>query len=927
MPQSTPFPVSPEEVPIPGTASQTQRADLYSKLGHGKSAAPPFVWPHLLVLFIGLVGLKLWLIGGLGESLYEIHWRIGGLRVSWVNYAAFYGFVLLGTLALARLGKCCRSAGNSNARAINAVVLVLGLAFIFLTFHNGNRNYLYPILDGTLNWGSLAPYLANALFFNKPFLAAWFFAYTLGYYLLARSGREAWVLFLATFLGAAYCVFNLQDLLVYRNELLIADCFGLVSIFLAWRSKRNLRLLWLLLPVAWTLFFVVALLRFDTQWQTHSANYFLGLAVLALVLFSAATWLINRLGNAVPWNTLVPFFFISFFVLTNANYPSSENYSHLLCLALTLPRYFAGELALVAVLALGAVIYRKLRPNAGLWWVDVLGIGLLTVAGLDLRLSQIMGVRLGWDLLSFGDSPKMMWRMARPYVPGALAGLALVVLVYTVALRVLRTCQARSPTESVVKSHGSGFAYIAFAFISMAILGLAIAQSDKAEAQAGLRFVQTSPLWKRVATRLMTRDEFLRTAQSLGLVDLASPRAPAGGQKPRDLNVLMVFMESSYNKHLSLFGSSEETQPLLSNYRDRMELFPNFFSAFTGSIHARFATFTSLYPVLDFDTFTQQRVPVKSLFEVLHDHGYTCSMFYSSYFGYTGFGDFLKNRGLDEMHDAGSMPGQRKTERVEWGLLEEETLGAMRDQIKKYAQGQQRFFLTYVPAAPHYPYDCIPKPFRKHKMQQVGDFSPLYLNELLYMDWILASILEQLKESNLLDQTLVVITNDHGEMLGGADGQLGHGWKVTPELANTPLIVMDPGVKGFQLNTTIGSQVDLLPTLLDRLGIAVPADQLYEGQSLYAASNRSRRRIYLNSYKQYAVVSDNQIMTGDREVDSLNSNIPGASAFTIQNHGTKTLFIPEPTNLSIPTIQPFDTFQESLLRNYAFYRAAVLRPD
>jgi hypothetical protein len=315
-----------------------------------------------------------------------------------------------------------------------------------------------------------------------------------------------------------------------------------------------------------------------------------------------------------------------------------------------------------------------------------------------------------------------MWRMATPYLGGVILGLVITVSMYVMALRAIRFWQNRPAPAPPTASYGPSSAYAVAVLVSLAILGAMIADSDKAQGQAGLRLVQTSPVWKRVATRTLSREEFLRSANSLGLGDFSAPRTPALLRIPRALNVVVVFMESSYNKHLSLFGSSEETQPLLSRYKDRMELFPNFFSAFTGSIHARFATFTSLYPVQDYDIFTQQRVPVKSLFEVLHDSGYTCSMFYSSYFGYTGFGDFLKNRGLDEMYDADSMPGQRKTERVAWGLLEEETLGAIRNEIKKYAQGRQRFCLTYVPAAPHYPYDKIPEPFRKHKMVDVGDF-------------------------------------------------------------------------------------------------------------------------------------------------------------------------------------------------------------
>ena len=134
-----------------------------------------------------------------------------------------------------------------------------------------------------------------------------------------------------------------------------------------------------------------------------------------------------------------------------------------------------------------------------------------------------------------------------------------------------------------------------------------------------------------------------------------------------------------------------------------------------------------------------QRVNVKSLFEVFHDSGYTSSLFYSSFLDYTGFRDFLKNRGIDELYDADTMPGTRKTARVSWGLREEETLGAIRNQIKKYAGGSQRFLLTYVPAAPHYPYDCIPETFHHFKRSAVGDYTPLYLNELLYMDWVMAS--------------------------------------------------------------------------------------------------------------------------------------------------------------------------------------------
>ncbi len=964
MSEFTTFPVPPAQVNALAVANRCDTAPRQGRAFEPDEGLLARVWPRLILVLLALMALKVFLIGGQGESLYETHWRTGGMLVTRLNEIAFYAFVVLGGLSLVRLGRSCQSLGIRSVRTTNGVVLMLGLSFVLLTFHNGDKNYLYPILNGVLQWSSLVSYLANALFFNEPFLAVWLFVYVACYYVMARTGREASVLRLTAAFACAYALINLRDFIAYRNELQIVDCLGAVSLLMAWRSSRQESARfpagWLLLPLVWAVFFVWAVLRFDTTWQSLAANYFLSLAGTTLALFVAGALLIRRSGDPAAWTWLLGFFFVAFFLFADTNYPCSVNYNHLICLALTSPRYFMGELALVGLLGLGVWLQCKFRPHGGLWWLDLAGLGLIIVAGLDLRLSQIMGVRLGWDVLAFGDSPKMMLKLAKPYLPGAIAGLVVAGLAYALIVRGIRFWSARrsagAPTFLSAAWPGFSFAretapgsaqlpaprgqesprpatrrpagfYLAAMFITLALLGVATAEPDKAADQAVLRLVRTSPLWKRVTSRTLNREEFLKSASSLGLGDFGSRKSMIPIKPPRDLNVVVVFMESSYNKHLALFGSSEETQPLLTKYRDRMELFPNFFSAFTGSIHARFATFTSLYPMLDFHAFTQERVPVKSLFEVLHDHGYTCSVFYSSFFDYTGFRDFLKNRSLDEMYDADTMPGPRKTEPVAWGLLEEETLGAMRNQLKKYAQSHQRFCLTYIPAAPHNPYDRIPKPFQKYKMKEVGDLTPLYLNELLYMDWVLASIMDELKASGLLEHTLVVITNDHGEMLGGKDGQIGHGWKLTPELANTPLILMDPERPGFQVNKTIGTQVDLLPTILDRLNIPVPADQLYEGLSLDAGADRVGRRGYLNSYRDFGIVSGDQLLLGDRDRSDPSGVAATGGGYRITNEGPKTVFTEEEGEGTVPNRQAamsrFDAFQESLLRNYSVYCASI----
>ena len=884
-------------------------------------------WSRILVLFLALASIKIGLLAGLGRHLGEIHWRVGESRATWCHpEVAFYLFVFLGVLSLARLARHCKAVGVKAVRAANGIVLGLGLLFIFLTFHTGEKNYLYPIMTGVLKWPSLGPYLSLDLCFRPPFLAAWLLGYAFIYYLLARTGRESWTLHLTVLCAGAYAVFCLRELPAYRNELLLADALGVVSLLIARLPGRKLQLVWLAVPAVWSAGFAWGLFHVSSPYESVSIHYFFMLLGASIILFSGATLLAQERGFLGPWSSQVFFYFVAFLLLTNNHYPMAMNYNNALCLGLEFPRYFAGELLVAGLLACCAALYSRLWPRANLWWLDLACLALIAVAIVDLRLSRILGVRLDWDVLSFGNSPKMMWKMARPYLPGAFAALGVTAALYAIAVRGIQQWSRRS-AETSGNLPAQGFCFAAVAFVLLGALGLVVANPDKAGGQAAVRLVQTSPVWKRVANRTLSREEFLRSAHALGLGDFEAVGRTYPAAARRDLNVVLIFLESSYNKHLSLFGSSEVTQPLLSKYKDRMEVFPSFFSNFAGSIQARFATFTGLYPIRDFNVFTLERVNVKSIFDVFHESGYASSLFYSSFLDYTGFRDFLQNRGIDELYDADTMPGPRKTEPVSWGLREEETLGAIRNQIKKYAGGQQRFLLTYVPAAPHYPYDHVPEAFNHFKSSAFGDFTPLYLNELLYMDWVVASIVDQLKESGLLDKTLVVITDDHGEMLGAKGSSIGHGWVVTPELANAPLIIMDPQNPGYHLNYTIGSQIDLLPTLLDLLKITVPSGQLYEGRSLYAPETEDHCLVYLNSYEQYGVIARDHFVSGNRKSDEGGAASCPRTVYAISSQGSKTLFTEDHAAKAEPiSIRPFDEFQENFLRNYSFYCKLVCQP-
>ena len=108
----------------------------------------------------------------------------------------------------------------------------------------------------------------------------------------------------------------------------------------------------------------------------------------------------------------------------------------------------------------------------------------------------------------------------------------------------------------------------------------------------------------------------------------------------------------------------------------------------------------------------------------------------------------------------------------------------------------------------------------------------LYDGEILYFDSELEKFLGVLRENGRLDNTLVVISSDHGEEFK-EHGGLTHGKTVFQEVVHVPLILYFPGrLPAGKTVRQMTRNLDILPTVLDIAGIEVPPH--VEGKSLTA---------------------------------------------------------------------------------------------
>ncbi|MBL4632709.1 MAG: sulfatase, partial [Kofleriaceae bacterium] len=107
----------------------------------------------------------------------------------------------------------------------------------------------------------------------------------------------------------------------------------------------------------------------------------------------------------------------------------------------------------------------------------------------------------------------------------------------------------------------------------------------------------------------------------------------------------------------------------------------------------------------------------------------------------------------------------------------------------------------------------------------------LYDAEVLYHDTYLQEFIAGLKKRSLLQDTLFVILNDHGEEFG-EEGRWGHAWTMGDALFRSPLLMHFPGLFPAKIFEEVVEHIDVAPTIVDALGIAAMPDA--QGQSLLA---------------------------------------------------------------------------------------------
>lgn len=337
------------------------------------------------------------------------------------------------------------------------------------------------------------------------------------------------------------------------------------------------------------------------------------------------------------------------------------------------------------------------------------------------------------------------------------------------------------------------------------------------------------PLYPRLpvedlAHRVLGVESADRPRVELQGVELAYPlEAPSLDPEGPRPNVLIVVIDCW---RADAFDA--ETTPALSAFASAANGGRRFDDHLSGGNSTRFGIFSLLYGLHGsywFPVLQAQRTPV--LIDSLVAAGYESRVFSSASLNFPELRDtaFAGLRG--QVHDRfGDLPAWRRDE-----LAAEACARWWR--LRTKAEREDPFFAFLLLDSPHqtYSHPAEEAPFQPSspeldylamsatvtpEPELVGALKNRYKNAVHHADRVTGRLLDELSRLELDEETLVVVTGDHGEEFLER-GFFGHTSAFTPEQIRVPLILRGPGIApGVEPGST--SHLDLAPTVLELLG-------------------------------------------------------------------------------------------------------------
>lgn len=330
---------------------------------------------------------------------------------------------------------------------------------------------------------------------------------------------------------------------------------------------------------------------------------------------------------------------------------------------------------------------------------------------------------------------------------------------------------------------------------------------------------------------------------------------PVDQEDDKKPNVLLIVVDTLRADHMSAYGYSRKTSPNFDALADSSALFLQNSTVINRTAPAAVSLATGLYP---------------------HTHGTRSNHVKSNMYASEGnlmLAEILKDAGLQTVayvnqNLLAKKFGMGQGFDLYLNLDSDERVSEMAvDWLANKRDERRPFFMQLWYFSPHWPYVPSTEDLQRftnshnHDSRALAEkgmsvnsraFSDLfdkqereflissYDAEIYGVDHMVGQVIESLRAQNLFENTIVVITSDHGESLEGHGIHFEHGEFFYDETALVPLLIKRPHQTQAEIVDHPSRLIDIFPTVLSLVGLPYIS---VEGKNLFPTDPSEREHL------------------------------------------------------------------------------------
>lgn len=305
-------------------------------------------------------------------------------------------------------------------------------------------------------------------------------------------------------------------------------------------------------------------------------------------------------------------------------------------------------------------------------------------------------------------------------------------------------------------------------------------------------------------------------------------------------NIIVIQAEAFQDFTLNLEVEGKEITPFLNELLEESLYFPNVYQQIGpgNTSDAEFLFNTSLYPsawTATSESFGNRDIP--SFPKLLKERGYQTMTFHANDVTFWNRNKMYPALGFDQYYDI-KFFGEEDV--IGIGPSDEHVYENAVPKLKELYDKEQPFYAQFVTLSSHHPFQI---PSDKEVIELPGRFEGTlvgdYLEAINYTDTALKQLVEDLKAQGMWEDTIFVLYGDHfGLQPSGLKEKdfsllkelMGHDYTFLDQF-NIPLIVSVGGENLGEVYENVGSQIDLMPTVANLVGISLE-NHVHFGQDI-----------------------------------------------------------------------------------------------